>query len=811
MDISRFALGSGVDKSSATHHDNHSFRYYSVAADRIPDLLDMYVRSNISGRPLCLSERAGPSCRLFMDLDSNKDPNGPEFSPEDFQMYMTLVQRFVNRELDKRKEEVLITSEKQELAPAAVMGKWERKEPFSWCVQPADLRMAISLASKVKDNRFTYHVIWPFVFVPRRVQAEIWKKFLEVEISFRNAAKLDSEVNFRGTLRAVFNGKDPDHPRSFFLDRVFHGDGTLMSFTEWESLLSWSVSSVDGMFCLVRAVTLLFHPRPETVAPLPVRRPREEHAEFSYDLTEARKKFQSNDARRWVPSRLKDAMEGAVEGLGGDFTFEDVQVALEAAVVPLINEFFAQITCQSKHMAVFKVPDPNSKFPIYVIKKLKDVQLLLEPGGRVTVPINKKSKTFSAFQIWSQSINVLTFSRIVFESPETIQPDELNNFRGLEIGPNDCWGKHTFHVTGRRTGQDFSVQTVLDHFFSFFANHNVEVYRYMINWLAWRIQNPALLHDSAIIILSHEGVGKDVFFAQMMRAIIGKTHFLQTACETDMVGKFNAAMESKIMVVWDEADGLDEGKMTALKNLITNDQQRVERKGIDAFYQKSAAGVCIFANTPSDNIMPVSAQARRWVISRADSSIVGNLDYFSDMINDFLGVGKTKEDQHLNGVMAFADFLYRVDVSHWDPRKIPITDALINNKLSSAPYPHLYLQECLQSGQVINMFKEWSSTHPGLEDKSDLWKAYTDWTRNRGITRPGVMANFLDLIQKIIRQKDPSSPSIELPVLKSAREMFSREYTGVTFPNSEGLPTVSEPRWEGAPSMVSESSQTMDV
>lgn len=65
-----------------------------------------------------------------------------------------------------------------------------------------------------------------------------------------------------------------------------------------------------------------------------------------------------------------------------------------------------------------------------------------------------------------------------------------------------------------------------------------------------------------------------------------------------------------------------------------------------------------------------------------------SLEYFKDLVF-YLGYDHdlTGNDTEV-GVKAFADFLYNVDLSDWDPRKIPLTQALINQKLSSLPPIH---------------------------------------------------------------------------------------------------------------------------
>ena len=492
-----------------------------------------------------------------------------------------------------------------------------------------------------------------------------------------------------------------------------------------------------------------------------------------------------------------------------------VEQEMAEEIVPMMNGWLCEITHHAKPIYIFKLPSSESRFPTLVHKNLGSAKDYLLNGASLRVTRKKKIVVFEAFDLWKCHPDHLTFSSLVFKEKGQQKIDELNIFMGLEIEKGATEEYKDFKVVGRKTGREFSTQTILDHQFAFFCARNPHVYKYFIHWQAYRLQYPLRKAGVALVILSHEGIGKDLYFTRVLGTVIGKNHFYQTANLTDLAGHFNMCLEGKILVVFDEAGKIPSTQQSLLQCLITEEDMRIERKGMDSYKVKSAVNVVVNSNLQDEAILKVTAQSRRYVISKADSSINVDRKYFVDLIEDFLQLDVV--DSQFAGVKAYANFLYNVDLTDWNPRDIPITETLIQNKLSSMPVPHQYIYECLVAAEVLNATENYTG-HPWSNEgfslpRSVLWDGFLYWSK-RHTTWPGSQTQFVTSLESLIHIQekrprlavgDASSRHfiIHIPPLHVARVSFVAEYSHVTFDDPESLDDFLAvvPRWAEAPPM----------
>ena len=108
------------------------------------------------------------------------------------------------------------------------------------------------------------------------------------------------------------------------------------------------------------------------------------------------------------------------------------------------------------------------------------------------------------------------------------------------------------------------------------------VFDYVLNWSAWKLQNPGLLPQVAIAFLGPKGAGKTTY-GETMAQIFG-CHGMVAEDIDQIAGRFNGHLESKCFVYADEAVwGGDKRNESALKKLITDKEGTYEYKGVDIF------------------------------------------------------------------------------------------------------------------------------------------------------------------------------------------------------------------------------------
>jgi hypothetical protein len=145
--------------------------------------------------------------------------------------------------------------------------------------------------------------------------------------------------------------------------------------------------------------------------------------------------------------------------------------------------------------------------------------------------------------------------------------------------------------------------------------------------------------------------------------IIGKQYFMVLNDLDQLTGKFNGVNENKILTVCDEIGNFGGAYRSndKLKNIITQDDQIIERKGFDA------ASVADYNNFVgfSNNEWPwkIESGDRRHLVLEVSNEKVGDKDYF-----DRLALLSTDECGE-----QFYNMLLRRDITHWNPLNIPMT------------------------------------------------------------------------------------------------------------------------------------------
>ena len=87
---------------------------------------------------------------------------------------------------------------------------------------------------------------------------------------------------------------------------------------------------------------------------------------------------------------------------------------------------------------------------------------------------------------------------------------------------------------------------------------------------------------TAVCLRGKQGTGKTIL-GKILGKLLGPSYVLVSTPER-VIGRFNAHLERCILLHSDEAFFAgDKAGASALKDLVTNDTQRIERKGVDSF------------------------------------------------------------------------------------------------------------------------------------------------------------------------------------------------------------------------------------
>ena len=194
------------------------------------------------------------------------------------------------------------------------------------------------------------------------------------------------------------------------------------------------------------------------------------------------------------------------------------------------------------------------------------------------------------------------------------------------------------------------------------CNGDDSIFQYLYRFLAHALRHPSDKPGVVIVLLGGQGVGKGLFFKLLSR--LWPTTSLMVSDVKQVVGGFNAALESKYVVLMDEAifKG-DKASTEHLKSMVTEEQIVVEEK-----YQPRRSVRSIhrfFAASNADHFSHVDRDDRRFLFLRVSSAKQGDFEYFERLVEAI-------EDMTVLG--GFVDSLMRVNLSGFNVRQRPRTE-----------------------------------------------------------------------------------------------------------------------------------------
>ena len=198
---------------------------------------------------------------------------------------------------------------------------------------------------------------------------------------------------------------------------------------------------------------------------------------------------------------------------------------------------------------------------------------------KIIIGYNSEKKPVNAWKIYLQHTELFTVKALKFYSED---PHVFSYFRGYDYNKLD-------------EVKEQVIKPFLDHVFNVIANKNDAVYKYIIAWIAAILQRPNFKVGVALTIIGKQGSGKNTFFTDIICQLMARYANNNITDIEDIVGKFNASLENKKLIVVNELKSVDMNKQLnsdALKSVITDRTININQKNLVMSYI-----VCNFANT----------------------------------------------------------------------------------------------------------------------------------------------------------------------------------------------------------------------
>lgn len=257
------------------------------------------------------------------------------------------------------------------------------------------------------------------------------------------------------------------------------------------------------------------------------------------------------------------------------------------------------------------------------------------------------------------------------------------------------------------------------------SDHNRECANYILDWLAWGVQNPSRPIGTVIVFIGEQGTGKGTL-GNCIRSIYGN-HGTRAGKQEDLVGRFNAHLATASFCFIDEPPFAgNRGMADILKGLITEPTLKIEPKFQDS--QEMDNMLKMMAATNHDWAMQVEFSDRRFCAISAPKALRRLPKRYWTRFHENC---MTK-----SGKAAILHYLLNRDVSTFDAeRDRPFTEAYMDQKINSLANDTLWWrlvieQETFQVGRaaitppdVITVNENGSRNYT----KAGLYHTYAQW------------------------------------------------------------------------------------
>ncbi len=363
-----------------------------------------------------------------------------------------------------------------------------------------------------------------------------------------------------------------------------------------------------------------------------------------------------------------------------------------------------------------------------------------------TKTMDEKIKPVADVWLKSSKANLCTKGITFYPTDERYYKGKLNSYFGLGATP---------------VAYEFTdIGAYLLHLELIICNADKTCYEYLLNWLAHMVQKPMEKPEVAIVLKAGQGTGKGTFVDPVGK-IIG-AHFVHLTEQSQVVGRFNSLLENKVLIFADEFFAGSKKHTDQLKGMITEKTAKIERKGVDSIMVPSFSRLIMASN--HENIVSIEKDERRYLYLEVSEERKQDHDYFE-------ALRRVIDDPKFTGQLL--QFLLERDISSFNPRRVPQTKALGEQKLDNLEPLERWLYSCLKNGQLTG--GQW----PARELSSTLTTNVELWLETKHLEVWGDVSRKLGhLLKKLnfrkVKQRISGNPEWmwEIPPLNDVRNSF---------------------------------------
>lgn len=325
--------------------------------------------------------------------------------------------------------------------------------------------------------------------------------------------------------------------------------------------------------------------------------------------------------------------------------------------------------------------------------------------------------------------------------PLATPPGYLNLYRGIaasDIPPNE---------------DPVDISLYLNHV-RLLCGSNDENANYLHKLIAQKIQLPGMKWRVMPLIMSAQGVGKDIWF-DFISSVIGVYQCVKDDGIHKFVGTNSHSLEGKLLCCLQEMGYKDTKEHEEkLKALITNDTIQLEKKYVNSFMVTNVVDFIGFTN--QFNAITVSADDRRYFIVVSDSTYAQKREYIMPLLAFF------HADENKRAVY---DYYMGIDLDGFDSSADrPLTDAHEELMESSLSHADRFLQQSLPIWMdSIGVDIVMQDNHCLRIKSSKMLSDFMDYAKEIGIDKADKKACMAQYYGRMFRELNARTDSFKSP------------------------------------------------
>lgn len=357
-------------------------------------------------------------------------------------------------------------------------------------------------------------------------------------------------------------------------------------------------------------------------------------------------------------------------------------------------------------------------------------------------------KILPVAKFWLAHPHRRTCRRIVFDPSGDVDAQDYNLWRGFAVEPQAGFEKQ---------------QRFLRHIYQIVCRRDSTKFNYLIKWLAWAVQNPHRHAEVVVVFKSEaEGSGKSTVGSVLLE-IFGTSHGLLVDNKEQLLGTFNAHLETTCFVLGEEVLWAGDHKTAdAVKSRVTSKVIPIEAKYRQQRLVPNRLKVMLTTN--HDHAVAAGVNARRFFVCDVSDEKACDKAWFNPLYNDLKN----------GGTAEFLYFLLNLRLGNWHPREVPKTTELLQQQIMSAGTVEQWLLACSEVEGLAGTLYSGGPLNTDIATQT-LYEAYTGYTKTRGL-RPESLPRFGRLMTELF------GPSRRLPAAHSPKRS-----PGYTIPDADGV------------------------